>query len=62
LFDETMWVVQLLRAAEPLPTGVVPLTEAEQSRLLATTRNPASATGSRTTSGDLSGGRKRPRQ
>lgn len=62
LIDETMWVVQLLRAAEPLPTGVVPLTEAEQARLLSATRASTSTSGTRAASGDPSGGRNRPRQ
>lgn len=62
LIDETMWVVQLLRAAEPLPTGVVPLTEAESSRLASAVRPATSSSGSRATLGDPSGGRKRPRQ
>jgi hypothetical protein len=62
LMDETMWVVQLLRASEPLPTGVVPLTEAEQSRLTSAIRPVTSLAGSRAIPSELSGGRMRPRQ
>jgi len=54
--------VQLLRAAEPLPTGVVPLTEAEHSHLASAVRPASSSPGLRATPGDPSGGRKRPRQ
>lgn len=61
LIDETMWVVQLLRAAEPLPTGVVPLTEAEQSRLLVASRTAATASGQPAGSAGPSSGRTRPR-